>query len=194
MLKKELAQLLGVSESIVSRHTKRGMPTDSLERAQRWRKRHLEPGRVKGNRYDPKAKTKAPAPGEPAAAPNQAGRVDVLNQALCAGPVAPTAGVLLDLRSWLRSMPDWRDAHNTLLMPVRVWVALVAYACDDGSMARARAMEQAAQVSAVQMAKAIRPSDTPDGPPCWFAQSLIEFAWDLYELDGRAQPEGEEGD
>ena len=53
MQQKELADLLGVSPAMVSRHAKRGMPTDTLERAQRWRKRHLEPGRVKGNRYTP---------------------------------------------------------------------------------------------------------------------------------------------
>ena len=62
MLKKELATLLGVSESMVSRHAKKGMPTDSLERAQRWRKRHLEPGRIKGSRFDPKQSTGPVAP------------------------------------------------------------------------------------------------------------------------------------
>jgi predicted transcriptional regulator len=50
MTKKELARLLGVSASIVSRHAKAGMPTDTIERAQKWRKRHLEPARVKGAR------------------------------------------------------------------------------------------------------------------------------------------------
>lgn len=49
MTKKELAALLGISGAMVTRLAKRGMPTDSLERAQRWRKRHLEPSRVKGN-------------------------------------------------------------------------------------------------------------------------------------------------
>lgn len=53
MLKKELAELIGVSPSMISRLAKRGMPTDSLERALRWRKRHLEPGRTVGNRFDP---------------------------------------------------------------------------------------------------------------------------------------------
>lgn len=52
MLKKELAQLLGISPAMVTRLSQRGMPTDTLERAQRWRRRHLEPGRVKGNRFD----------------------------------------------------------------------------------------------------------------------------------------------
>ena len=50
MQQKELASLLDISPAMVSRLAKRGMPTDTLERATRWRKRHLEPGRVKGSR------------------------------------------------------------------------------------------------------------------------------------------------
>ncbi len=51
MQQKELAHLLDISTAMVSRLVKRGMPTDTLERAERWRKRHLEPGRVKGSRF-----------------------------------------------------------------------------------------------------------------------------------------------
>ena len=47
MSQKELAEALNISPAMVSKLAKRGMPTDTLERAQRWRKRHLEPGRVK---------------------------------------------------------------------------------------------------------------------------------------------------
>ena len=47
MQQKELAILLDISPAMVSRLAKRGMPTDTLERAERWRRRHLEPGRVK---------------------------------------------------------------------------------------------------------------------------------------------------
>jgi hypothetical protein len=47
---KELAALLGVSQAMVSRHIKMGMPSDSLERAQKWRRRKLVPSRVKGVR------------------------------------------------------------------------------------------------------------------------------------------------
>lgn len=53
MQQKELAKLLGISPAMVSRLAKRSMPTDSLERAERWRRRHLEPARVKGARFDP---------------------------------------------------------------------------------------------------------------------------------------------
>lgn len=50
MQQKDLAALLGVSPAMVSRHAKQGMPTDSLERALKWRKRKLSPSRVKGVR------------------------------------------------------------------------------------------------------------------------------------------------
>ncbi len=62
MQQKELAKLLGISPAMVSRLAKRGMPIDCPERAQRWRKRHLEPGRVKGARFDPAQATKPTAP------------------------------------------------------------------------------------------------------------------------------------
>lgn len=52
MQQKELATLLNISPAMVSRLAKRGMPVDSVERAERWRRRHLEPGRVKGARLD----------------------------------------------------------------------------------------------------------------------------------------------
>ena len=50
MQQKELATLLDISPAMVSRLAKRGMPTDTLERAERWRRRHLAPGRGKGAR------------------------------------------------------------------------------------------------------------------------------------------------
>ena len=55
MMQKDLAQALGVTPGMVSKLKRKGMPTDDVEKAKRWRKRHLEPGRVKGVRYDPKA-------------------------------------------------------------------------------------------------------------------------------------------
>ena len=58
MLKKDLALALNISPAMVTRLSQRGMPTDTVERAQRWRKRHLEPGRLKPN----KASGPTPAP------------------------------------------------------------------------------------------------------------------------------------
>lgn len=63
MQQKELAILLDISPAMVSRLAKRGMPTDDPERAKRWRKRHLEPGRVKGVRADT-IQPKQPAPSQ----------------------------------------------------------------------------------------------------------------------------------
>lgn len=51
MQRKDLASALNISPSMVSRLAQRGMPTDDVERARRWRKRHLDPGRIKGARF-----------------------------------------------------------------------------------------------------------------------------------------------
>jgi hypothetical protein len=67
MLKKDLALALNISPTMVTRLSKRGMPTDTVERAQRWRKRHLQPGRLKSS----KAKSdhqKSPTPAPPSGA------------------------------------------------------------------------------------------------------------------------------
>ncbi len=67
MLQKDLATALDISPAMVSKLFKRGMPTDTVERAQRWRKRHLQPGRLKSS----KAKSdhqKSPAPTPPSGA------------------------------------------------------------------------------------------------------------------------------
>ena len=52
MKKKDLAYALGISAPMVSKLSAKGMPTDSLEAALAWRRRNLEPGRVKGVRFD----------------------------------------------------------------------------------------------------------------------------------------------
>lgn len=52
MKKKDLAYALGISAPMVSKLSAKGMPTDSLEAALAWRRRNLEPGRVKGVRLD----------------------------------------------------------------------------------------------------------------------------------------------
>lgn len=52
MRQKELAALLGISPAAVSQLKRQGMPTHSYQAAVKWRKRHLEPGRIKGSRLD----------------------------------------------------------------------------------------------------------------------------------------------
>ena len=189
MLKKELARLLGVSESMVSRHAKQGMPTDSVERARRWRKRHLEPGRVKGQRYDPKAKAATTTKAAPA--PDLGACISLLDHALQLGPVPHDAPVLTNTRTALRTMPNWRTAADSLAMPVRVWVRLIDALYRTSAVAKARAMEQAASMTAVQLADAMHEGNAPD----WAAGVLLEVAWDLYEFDGRSLPDDDdEGD
>lgn len=52
MTQSELAQALGITQAAVSKLARRGMPTDSVERATRWRRRHLQTGRMKGIRRE----------------------------------------------------------------------------------------------------------------------------------------------
>lgn len=126
MTQKELAELLGISGAMVSRLVKRGMPTESVERAQRWRRRHLEPGRVKGSRFDP-AKKVNPAPSEgPKTTDTNGPDVAVLTREVEA--LAREAAEFTDdpikielIRTLLRGLP--RGALPS--MPVGAWVALV---------------------------------------------------------------------
>lgn len=57
---KDLAEALDISPSMVSQLKKRGMPVDSVDAAERWRRRHLTFARTKGNR----AGTERPAQAE----------------------------------------------------------------------------------------------------------------------------------
>ena len=131
MHQKELAALLGLSPAMVSRHAKKGMPTDTLERAEKWRRRHLEPGRVKGTRYEP-GSTSKPAPARPATPARAAPRVgiadveaasDLLDGALARGNHDAANVRIIQLRGLLRQLPD--DASPRLTL--RVWLALIVY-------------------------------------------------------------------
>jgi hypothetical protein len=128
MQQKELAKLLDISTAMVSRLVKRGMPTDTLERAERWRKRHIEPGRIKGARFDPKKATgqTTPKPGPAVAAVPNVSASDVedagveLDNALTAGDQAWIEVMTEQVRDLLRQVPD--DANPAL--SVRVWEVL----------------------------------------------------------------------
>lgn len=65
MTQKELAEALGISQAAVSKLVRRGMPSDTVERASRWRRRHLQTGRMKGVRRDAKPSTQ-PSPDDTA--------------------------------------------------------------------------------------------------------------------------------
>jgi len=134
MQQNELAKLLDISPAMVSRLKKQGMPTDSLERAERWRKRHLEPGRIKGSRFDPKKTAKPPAP-KPAPAPaawagalvaeiESAGAL--LDSALREGDDAWAGLMFEELRDLLRQAPP----ETAPLLTLRVWRRLTAWFID----------------------------------------------------------------
>lgn len=139
MQQKELAQLLGISTGAVSRLVKRGMPTDSLERAQRWRKRHLEPGRIKGSRFNPSAPGVEPAGSAdaqaPAALPREASlQLQALTFAseVLSRPGADCAGALAALRRGLQALPD----PASVQLPAVAWGHLVAHGMADAALER----------------------------------------------------------
>lgn len=109
MLKKELADALGISGAMVSKLAKRGMPTDSLERAQRWRKRHLEPGRVKGQRMGTTAPPDVkPQASRPAAPSDEAMRANHLMGAAASilSEGGDVTAMLPAIRAALRAVPE----------------------------------------------------------------------------------------
>ena len=133
MQQKELATLLNISPAMVSRLVKRGMPTDTLERAEKWRRRHLEPGRVKGARYTP-SHDLAPAPDYLPSLPEALPCVlpgvsdveieaagDLIDAALARGNLYGGAIRTMQLRDLLRQTTD--DASPRLTL--RVWLALL---------------------------------------------------------------------
>lgn len=124
MTQKELAALLGISGAAVSKLVKRGMPTDSLERAKRWRKRHLEPGRIKGGKFDPNA------PHLVAAATAEAERLASLVLLSLDGMGSASDGerILAPLRTALRAVGHEGGGP---VMPSSVWVELLRYAASD---------------------------------------------------------------
>jgi len=126
----ELAELLGITPAMVSKLAKRGMPTDTVERASRWRKRHLEPGRVKGSRYGTEAMPEATP-----ARPQAGAAVPLLLEAVAALDAALTAdqdeqlldGLVMGVRECLRAVPD----AVVPALPLRVWLCLVDWMLAD---------------------------------------------------------------
>ena len=130
MQQKELAALLGVSPAIVSRHVKKGMPTDTLERAKKWRKRHLEPGRIKGTRFtpNPTPDTHTSKTSQPSVAPcvsivDLEVMGDLIDGALVRGNQDMAAIRITQLRGLLRQT----QGDISLRLSLRVWLVLVDY-------------------------------------------------------------------
>lgn len=144
MNQKELAQELGLSAPMVSKLAKRGMPTDDVDAARRWRKRHLEGTRMKGIRADTlaaapqraKPSTAAAAPAGPRVAPPRFPVPPDLANLDWAAPdlelrIAQRLALLADsnfdenvqaLRLFMVLIP--RADRSRLMMPFRVWERL----------------------------------------------------------------------
>lgn len=154
MDQKTLASMLNISPGMVTKLKKRGMPVDSFERAQRWRKRHLEPGRVKGARFDPNAPEPAPRPAAPPAPlPNLANTARALAKVVDAELQAGDA-TLIDLeplRDCLRAMRTPFPA-----MPIRVWIALTDTSLNECSPVRSHE-NQGLPVTADEFAELVAP-------------------------------------
>lgn len=207
LTKKELALELGISASMVSRLSKRGMPTDSVERAKRWRRRHLELGRMKENRFDPNAKVVAPIVRSPApGGVIEVHRVSGVDPAVHLEAVQ-RAGLLLDsalfgsddegrvmdidgFRDILRSLPDGLRPR----LPMRVWVALVDYMLSEESPVRSDA-DQMKLLGIDELTTKISPYGNALDPAEWwdialdwagFASRLEQLEDDDGEFDGIA--------
>lgn len=147
MLKKELAVALGISGAMVTKLAKRGMPTDTPERARRWRRRYLEPGRVKGFRSGTVAPAPPPAPQvQPPPAPSATTAPQPVDWLVMAAPdfvtvrtveaVAAACAHLLENNpapneaayplAFLRDLLRRSDPNETRFQfPVCVWLHLV---------------------------------------------------------------------
>ena len=220
MNQKELAAALGISGAMVSRLKKQGMPIDDPDRARRWRKRHLEPGRIKGSRFDPNrpkatptptlarqpARAAQPAqPGRPAAAlPDELAAEAVasveaaaveLDQALVSDDQAWAAAMVPQVRQALRHLTQCIDPDDQATEPrlsLRVWLALCDYALtfDDA----AKGGNPAALLTPSQFAQHHRP-----GHDTYRLKNhhILEFAadWNDYAANGwPSYPEDDEAD
>lgn len=160
MQQNTLAKLLNISPAMVSRLAKRGMPTDTLERAERWRRRHLEPGRIKGSRFDPKPQRTAPAVAKASPALPGVSVAEVesygleLENALATGDQVWADVIIQEVRGALRQLTDEDQPRLSL----RVWLALVQWTIDPAS-AVCHAPDKATLLNPVQFGMRWRPDD-----------------------------------
>lgn len=135
-----LAELLNVSKGSVSRMAARGMPTESLEAAQAWRKSKLDPARIKGARFDQYRKSQPQPTAKPAPTPTLAdAQSDHLAHAVALMNLADASlanGVSIDalvptLRAALHAVPE--DERLSATMPLEPMRVLTAEARADWS-------------------------------------------------------------
>lgn len=138
-----LAELLGIAKSMCSKLKSQGMPTDTLEAAQAWRKAHLDPGRRKGSRFDQyyqPQQRRPPLPTEPNLA-EQASALMAAASALLESDQSIEA-LMPSLRAALRAVPPperddvglYADVIKLLVADMlALWPADRNALCDDGS-------------------------------------------------------------
>jgi hypothetical protein len=187
MQQKELATLLDISPAMVSRLAKRGMPTDTLERAERWRRRHLEPGRVKGARIDQPARPKPerPAPPRPAAYVSDAqieAAGDLADGALRRGDQFAADALILQLRELLPHCAPGASPRLT----VRVWLALLVYLLHEDAAIR-NAPDMGARLTPAECGELFHPWP-------WPAHVVIFEACDFDRHSINGWPDGEGDD
>lgn len=148
MKQSDLATALGISQGMVSRHAKMGMPTDSVEAARRWRDRHLELARRKEYRGD--MPPRAAAPRVDHGALERAGRSMALAAELLA--LGHFEWIRATLQADMRAVPP--ELRPGLLLNFEVMDALVAdvvAAMDDVDEAGAVAPPPLSEVDAEVM-------------------------------------------
>lgn len=185
MQQKELAKELGISPASVSKLKRQGMPVDTVERASKWRRRNLEPGRIKGVRFDPNQLAQPMAkqdhlPPDPVVA-NQIVEVEAagtaLNLAMASGETEFADAMVFHLRYLLRAVPD--DAKPRLSL--RVWLRMVSWFINP----------LAAVCQAPDQATLLRPNEFSTRWHGWeTTQELNAYAlnmardWDDYAVNG----------
>lgn len=176
----ELAGLLGITPAMVSKLAKRGMPTDSVERATRWRKRHLEPGRVKGSKYGTEASPEAPAarPRPGAAVPLLLEAVAALDVALNADHADPLLdGLVMDVREQLRAVPD----AMVPALPLRVWLCLVDWMLADDAPVH-MAADQGRALKPLEFAALVNPDPAWRLSWLWLDEARDVRGWSITGL------------
>lgn len=120
---KDLAYALGISGSMASRLAKKGMPTHSIEAAEKWRAKNLDPSMTKQNRADGNQGGRKGQPGQ-----RPAGS-DAIAQAVAADPDPLTAYLLETLPARLFDPRAVAAAARDAGMPIGGEKALRFTAC-----------------------------------------------------------------
>ena len=124
-----LAELLGIAKSAVTAQAARGMPTYSLEAAQEWRRRNIDPARVKGNRMDAHYQPRQPVrPVHPAPQPAAPEPDWFALAALVLDGGQSIDALIPSLRAALHCVPEHERA--ALPLPVSVMDVLVKHVSD----------------------------------------------------------------